>query len=68
MSKIDVNQNNTQLTDIEFNTKLFIARKIAENEIYNSVLHQKNYFYFSSLHNRTLIYKGLLMKDKPQLQ
>ncbi|MDC0593453.1 glutamate synthase large subunit, partial [Flavobacteriaceae bacterium] len=42
---------------------LYIARKIAENEIYNSPLLQKNYFYFSSLHNRTLIYKGLLIPE-----
>ena len=42
---------------------LYIARKIAENEIYNSPLSQKNYFYFSSLHNRTLIYKGLLIPE-----
>lgn len=63
IKQVFIGKNNTQLTDIEFNTKLFIARKIAENEIYNSVLHQKNYFYFSSLHNRTLIYKGLLIPE-----
>ena len=50
-------------SESEFNTKLYIARKIAENEIYNCPLSQKNYFYFSSLHNRTLIYKGLLIPE-----
>ena len=63
IKQVFVGKGKNKLSDIEFNTKLFIARKIAENEIYNSVLHQKNYFYFSSLHNRTLIYKGLLIPE-----
>ena len=56
-------EKGNELSESEFNTKLYIARKIAENEIYNSPLLQKNYFYFSSLHNRTLIYKGLLIPE-----
>ncbi len=63
IKQVFVGKGKNKLSDIEFNTKLFIARKIAENEIYNSALHQKNYFYFSSLHNRTLIYKGLLIPE-----
>jgi len=63
IKQVFIGKNDKTLTDTEFNTKLFIARKIAENEIYNSALHQKNYFYFSSLHNRTLIYKGLLIPE-----
>ena len=51
------------MSDTEFNTKLFVARKIAENTIYNIDFSQKNYFYFTSLHNRTLIYKGLLIPE-----
>ena len=56
-------EKDDKLSESEFNTKLYIARKIAENEIYNCPLSQKNYFYFSSLHNRTLIYKGLLIPE-----
>ena len=56
-------EKGNELSESEFNIKLYIARKIAENEIYNSPLLQKNYFYFSSLHNRTLIYKGLLIPE-----
>ena len=63
IKQVFVGKGKNKLSDIEFNTKLFIARKIAENEIYNSALLQKNYFYFSSLHNRTLIYKGLLVPE-----
>ena len=56
-------KKSNKLSESDFNTKLYISRKIAENEIYNSPLSQKNYFYFSSLHNRTLIYKGLLIPE-----
>ena len=54
---------NTNLTDNEFNLRLFIARKISENTIYSSELNQKEYFYFSSLSLRTIIYKGLLIPE-----
>jgi len=60
VKQVFIEKDNT-LSETDFNTKLYISRKIAENEIYNSPLSQKNYFYFSSLHNRTLIYKGLLI-------
>ena len=56
-------EKSNKLSESDFNTKLYISRKITENEIYNSPLSQKNYFYFSSLHNRTLIYKGLLIPE-----
>jgi len=62
IKQVFIEKDNT-LSEPDFNTKLYISRKIAENEIYNSPLSQKNYFYFSSLHNRTLIYKGLLIPE-----
>lgn len=45
----------------EFQSRLFAARKIAENEITNSALSEANYFYLPSLSTNTIIYKGLLM-------
>ena len=62
VKQVFIEKDNT-LSETDFNTKLYISRKIAENEIYNSPISQKNYFYFSSLHNRTLIYKGLLIPE-----
>ena len=56
-------KRNSKLNDKEFNLKLFIARKISENLIYSSELNQKEYFYFSSLSIRTIIYKGLLIPE-----
>ena len=46
-----------------FRAKLYTARKIAENKIYKSELSQKQYFYFSSLSTKTIIYKGLLIPE-----
>ncbi|MDA9106770.1 glutamate synthase large subunit, partial [Flavobacteriaceae bacterium] len=63
IKQVFIGKNNQKLSDTEFNTKLFVARKIAENTIYNIDFSQKNYFYFTSLHNRTLIYKGLLIPE-----
>ena len=49
------------LSESQFNTKLYAARKITEHTISNSNLSEASYFYFSSLSTKTLIYKGLLM-------
>ena len=46
-----------------FRAKLYTARKIAENKIYKSELSQKQYFNFSSLSTKTIIYKGLLIPE-----
>ena len=48
------------ITDFDFNLKLFIARKKAEHDIYNSKLSQSSFFYIPSLSIKTIIYKGLL--------
>ncbi len=50
-----------QLTEQEFKTKLFIARKKTEHQIYQSKLSQKHHFYLPSFSNTTIIYKGLLI-------
>ena len=63
IKQVFIGKNNQKLSDVEFNTKLYVARKITENTLYNIDFSQKNYFYFSSLHNRTLIYKGLLVPE-----
>ena len=63
IKQVFIGKENSKQTEEEFNLKLFLARKIAENFIYNSPLSQKNYFYFSSLHTRSIIYKGLLIPE-----
>ena len=39
--------------------KLFVIRKLAENQIRQSTIAQKNYFYLPSLSTRVMIYKGM---------
>ncbi len=52
-----------EISDKEFNARLFAARKIAEHKIEKSQLSESLYFYVSSLSTTTIIYKGLLMPE-----
>ncbi|MDG1710863.1 MAG: glutamate synthase large subunit [Flavobacteriaceae bacterium] len=61
--QIFIGRGEKELSDHEFNIKLFIARKIAEHTILNSKLSQASYFYLPSLSTHTLIYKGLLIPE-----
>ena len=58
-----IGRGKTDLSDHEFNIKLFSARKIAEHTISNSKLSEASYFYLPSLSTHTLIYKGLLIPE-----
>lgn len=48
----------------EFERKLYIIRKIVENKVRSSHMHNKGYFYVSSLSSQTIIYKGLLLANQ----
>lgn len=61
--QIFVGKGDHELTEAEFNTKLFIARKISEHKLIASKLSQASYFYLPSLSTHTLIYKGLLIPE-----
>ena len=50
IKQVFVGKNNIELTESEFSTKLFVARKISENEIYNTALSQKQYLAFITEH------------------
>ena len=63
VAQVFVGKGSNELTDHEFNVKLFVARKIAEHKIITSKLSQSKYFYFPSLSTHTLIYKGLLVPE-----
>ncbi|MDG2146698.1 MAG: glutamate synthase subunit alpha, partial [Flavobacteriaceae bacterium] len=58
--QVFISKGGKQISEEEFNIKLYIARKTSENLIRNSQLSQKDFYYFSSLSPRTIIYKGLL--------
>ena len=63
ISQLFVGKNGKELTEFEFNAKLFAARKIAENRIADSKLGERNYFYLPSFSTTTIIYKGLLIPE-----
>jgi glutamate synthase (NADPH) large chain len=48
----------------ELERKLYIIRKRAENEICNSDIKQKDFFYIPSLSTKVLIYKGMLTSEQ----
>ena len=61
--QVFVGRGTVNLSDYEFNIKLYCARKIAEHTISDSKLSQSSYFYLPSLSTHTLIYKGLLTPE-----
>ena len=61
--QVFVGRGSSDLSDHEFNIKLFCARKISEHTIYSSKLSEASYFYLPSLSTHTLIYKGLLIPE-----
>jgi len=61
--QVFIGRGANQLSDHEFNIKLFCARKIAEHTISSSKLSEASYFYLPSLSTHTLIYKGLLIPE-----
>ena len=63
IKQVFVKKNSKQLTDIQFNAKLYAARKIAEHNIIQSNISEKKYFYLPSFSTTTIIYKGLLIPE-----
>ena len=63
IKQLFVGKNNLKLTEIQFNAKLFAAKKIAQHTIANSKISEHNYFYLPSFSTTTIIYKGLLIPE-----
>ena len=63
IKQLFVSKNNLELSEVQFNAKLFAARKITEHAISKSRLSQSDYFYIPSFSISTLIYKGLLIPE-----
>jgi len=54
----------SDLTQEEFERKLYIVRKRAEKYVASSDLKQKSFFYLPSLSSKVLIYKGMLTSEQ----
>lgn len=63
VKQVFVGKNGLDITEQQFNAKLFAARKMAEHTIRNSRISESHMFYFSSFSTTTIIYKGLLMPE-----
>src|SRR3954447_3241780 len=49
------------MTQEELERKLYVVMKRAENDVFNSEIRDKDFFYIPSLSSRTIVYKGLLL-------
>jgi glutamate synthase (ferredoxin) len=63
IKQLFVGKNGLTLSKLQFDAKLFAARKIAEHTIQNSKTSERNYFYVPSFSTTTIIYKGLLIPE-----
>jgi glutamate synthase (ferredoxin) len=63
VKQVFVGKNGMDLTEQQFNAKMFAARKIAEHTVFNSRISESHRFYFSSFSTTTIIYKGLLRPE-----
>ena len=63
IKQVFVGKNNVKLNKLQFNAKLFTARKITEHLIRKSKIAEFNYFYLPSFSTTTIIYKGLLIPE-----
>jgi len=62
IEQIFISKSN-EVSEQDFNAKLYAARKITEHTVRNSKMSQSSYFYVSSLSMNTLIYKGIIMPE-----
>ncbi|HEY8766745.1 MAG TPA: glutamate synthase central domain-containing protein, partial [Dehalococcoidia bacterium] len=51
----------SDIDEDEFERRLYVIRKLFENQIAKSAIDDAQTFYFPSLSSRTLVYKGMLM-------
>jgi glutamate synthase domain-containing protein 2/glutamate synthase domain-containing protein 1/glutamate synthase domain-containing protein 3 len=57
-----IGQSENITTNLDFERKLYVIRKLAENEV--RLKHSNLQFYFSSLSSRTIVYKGMLTPEQ----
>lgn len=63
IKQVFIGKSDKNLNALQFNAKLFAARKITEHKVARSRLSESGFFYFPSLSTTTIIYKGLLMPE-----
>ena len=61
--QVFVGRGEEDLSEEEFGIRLYISRKAVENEIRESDMCEKNFFYIPSFSTTTIIYKGLIKPE-----
>lgn len=61
IEQIFIAKNGISKNELDFERKLYVIRKQAENAVRISVIKQKSFFYITNISCRTFSYKGLLM-------
>ena len=65
MMQVFVGRNPSLPDELAFERKLYVIRKVAEQEIrYGGIITGGKFFYVASLSARTVIYKGMLMPEQ----
>ncbi len=64
--QVFIGRSTKVLAGMDFERKLYIVRRCAENTIRCSDIQGGKYFYISSLSYKTIIYKGMLMSEQVQ--
>ena len=63
--QVFIKRNADIIDDMDFERKLYVIRKVAQNKIrYSGDVPGGNYFYVSSLSYKTIIYKGMLITEQ----
>jgi glutamate synthase (NADPH) large chain len=63
IKQVFVGKNNLELSEQQFNAKLFAIRKQVEHSVNTSKISEYKFFYLPSLSTTTIIYKGLLVPE-----
>lgn len=66
IEQIFISKGSKKADQLEFERKLYLIRKHAENTVRNSSIEQRSFFYITNISCRTFSYKGLLMPEQVQ--
>jgi len=64
MRQAIVSRDKKLAADIDYERKLYVIRKLTENEVRNSDIEEKLLFYFTSFSAKTVVYKGMLTPEQ----
>lgn len=64
MRQVFIGKGEDIADEAAFQRRLYITRRVATHRIRYRGVEKESHFYFSTLHNRTIVYKGMLTTDQ----